>query len=313
MNEPIDRSQITVHKENTYGDMALCNLASVNLVEYLKLDDQGRDNLAMLTVRALDDAISNGDCPIAEGTISNTLYRYIGVGVMNAANALALDKIIIDSPQAAEWFDETMDDLSYRLYRSSMLLAKERGAFPEFKTTKWADGLTPVHESIRVHPQAWELTEYGRNFKNERLKKWDELGQEIKKYGIRNAQVMAIAPTANSGKAINATESTEPVMGLMFKEEGMFNVTALAPNIKQNLPYYKPAFDCDQHALVTNAIVRQKYIDQAQSVSLYLKKADSLKEMTNLHLKGLDANLKSFYYLKQMKQVDGDECVACAV
>lgn len=309
-----DLDAIRIQKENTYGDMALCNLASVNMVEYLKLDDAGRDKLAMLVVRGLDNAISNGQCPIMEGQISNHLYRYMGVGIMNAANALALDGIVIDSPEAAEWFDEKMDDLTYRLYRSSMLLAKEKGPFPQFETTKWAEGLTPVHESRRVFPNAWEITEYGKNFeKSGSLKKWDELGQQIKEHGIRNAQVVSIAPTANSGKAINATESTEPVMGLMFKEEGMFNVTALAPNIKKNLPFYKPAFECDQHSLVTNAIVRQKYIDQAQSISLYLKKADSLKELTRLHLHGFENGIKTYYYLKQQKQAEVDECVACAV
>ena len=306
---------IKIETSRNYGDMALCNLASINLVEWRKSTEERRDQIAKNIVFGLDMAISNGICPIEEGTLSNHLYRYIGVGVMNAANALALDGITIDTPEAAEWFDEVTDDVSYRCIKASMELAKEFGAFPEFESTKWAEGLTPVHLNRQYFPNAWEITEYGKNFESSgRLAKWDQLGQDIKKYGIRHAQVMSIAPTANSGKAINATESTEPVMGLMYKEEGMFNVTSLAPNIKQNLPFYKPAFECDQKALITNAIVRQKYLCQAQSITLYLKKANSLKEMTELHNYGFANGIKTYYYLKQQKQIEvDDDCVACAV
>lgn len=303
-----------IQKEHTHGDMSLCNLASVNLVEYRKADDAGRKNIAKMAVLCLDNAISNGLCPIEEGNVTNNLYRYIGVGVMNAANAMALEGIVIDTPQAAEWFDEVMEDLSYNLYWASMELSKVRGPFKGFEETKWSQGVTPVHESLRCYPGAWDLTEFGKKFKEEKLKKWDELGKQIKEHGIRNAQVIAIAPTANSGKAISATESTEPVMGMIFKEEGMFNVTSLAPNIRQNMAYYKPAFECDQKALVTNAIVRQKYIDQAQSITLYFKQASSLKQLTEIHNYGFDHGVKTFYYIKQQKNVDtGDDCVACAV
>ena len=196
-----------------------------------------------------------------------------------------------------------------------MLRAKKLGAFKQFKNTKWAEGLTPVHLSLKHFPQAWELTEYGRNFVSSgKLKRWDELGQEIKQYGIRNAQVMAIAPTASSGKAINATESTEPVHDLVYKEEGTKNLPALAPNLRRNHLYYKSAFDCDQKALLTNAIVRQCFVDQGQSITLYFKKVDSLREFTDLHTYAMNHGIKSLYYIKQQKAVETeDECVACAV
>lgn len=304
----------TIYKQHTHGDMSLCNLASINLVEYRKGNENQKQLMCKMIIRCLDNAIANGLCPIEEGNVTNNRYRYIGVGVMNAANALALEGIVIDTPEAAEWFDEVMDDLSYRLYYESMELAKIRGAFEGFEETKWAQGITPVHESLRCYPNAWNVTNYGNTFKESgKLERWDELGQLIKTYGLRNAQIMSVAPTANSGKSVNATESTEPVMGMIFKEEGMFNVTSLAPNIRKNMAYYKPAFECDQKALITNAIVRQKYIDQAQSITIYLKKADSLKEMTELHNYGFLHGIKTYYYLKQQKNVDYDDCVACAV
>lgn len=306
---------IHINETHRHGDMSLCNLASINLVVWRSLDEEGKKRLAKVTVKSLDDAITNGVCPIPEGKITNDLYRYVGIGILNAANAMAKEKIVIDSPEAAEWFGEVMEDLSYHLISASVDLAVERGPFKGFEDTKWAKGLTPVHESRRVFPQAWDLTEFGKNFEaNGYLEKWDKLGERIRRHGIRNAQVLAIAPTANSGKAINATESTEPVHALVFKEEGMFTVMSLAPNIRENMAYYKPAFECDQKALVTNAIVRQCFLDQAQSITLYYKKVDSLKAMTEIHNYGFKHGIKTFYYLKQNKEINaGDDCVACAV
>ena len=263
-------NEIKIHSERTSGDVALCNLASINIYEWYYASPEEQQEIAQCAVDALDLAIEFGICPVTEGQITNDEFKYMGIGLTNLTNLLASQQIVIDSPAAAEFQDELMDNLSYMLYRASMLRAKKLGAFKQFKNTKWAEGLTPVHMSLKHFPQAWELTEYGRNFVNSgKLQRWDELGQEIKQYGIRNAQVMAIAPTASSGKAINATESTEPVHDLFYKEEGTKNLPALAPNLRQNHQYYKSAFDCDQKALLTNAIIRQKWVDQGQSITLY--------------------------------------------
>lgn len=308
-------NQIKIHSERTSGDVALCNLASINIYEWYYSTPEEQQEIAQCAVDALDLAIEFGICPVTEGQITNDEFKYMGIGLTNLTNLLASRQITIDTKAAAEFQDELMDNLSFMLYRASMLRAKKLGAFKQFKNTKWADGLTPVHMSLKHFPQAWELTEYGRNFVSSgKLKRWDELGQEIKQYGIRNAQVMAIAPTASSGKAINATESTEPVHDLVYKEEGTKNLPALAPNLRQNHLYYKSAFDCDQKALLTNAIIRGKYIDQGAAITLYFKKVDSLREFTDLHTYAMKNGVKSLYYIKQMKAIETeDECVACAV
>ena len=309
--------EIKIHSERTSGDVALCNLASINIYEWYYASPEEQQEIAQCAVDALDLAIEFGICPVTEGQITNDEFKYMGIGLTNLTNLLASQQIVIDSPAAAEFQAELMHNLSFMLYRASMLRAKKLGAFKQFKNTKWAEGLTPVHMSLKHFPQAWELTEYGRNFVSSgKLQRWDELGQEIKQYGIRNAQVMAIAPTASSGKAINATESTEPVHDLFYKEEGTKNLPALAPNIRQNHQYYKSAFDCDQKALLTNAIVRQKFLDQGQAISTYFTKIDSLKEFTDLHTYAMKFGIKSLYYVKQTKQISAgqdEECVACAV
>ncbi len=308
-------NEIKIHSERTSGDVALCNLASINIYEWYYSTPEEQQEIAQCAVDALDLAIEFGICPVTEGQITNDEYKYMGIGLTNLTNLLASRQIVIDSKAAAEFQDELMDNLSYQLYKAGMLRAKKLGAFNRFKETKWAEGLTPVHMSLKHFPQAWELTEYGRTFVSSgKLKRWDELGKEIQQYGIRNAQVMAIAPTASSGKAINATESTEPVHDLVYKEEGTKNLPALAPNLRQNHLHYKSAFDCDQKALLTNAAVRQKYLDQGQSITLYFKKVDSLREFTDLHTYAMQHGIKSLYYVKTQKSVQTeDECVACAV
>ena len=122
---------------------------------------------------------------------------------------------------------------------------------------------------------------------------------------------MAIAPTATSGKAINATESTEPIHSLFYKEEGTINIPTLVPNFSKNNKYYKPACECDQYALIRNAAVRQKWIDQAQSINMYVARPDSMKALTNLHLYAFYFGCKTLYYMKQKKGVTTEECSSC--
>lgn len=306
-----------IKSERAHGDVALCNLSSVNLVEWFYADKETQYQITQTAVDSLDLAIEYGICPVAEGQITNDEFRYMGIGITNLANLLAKEKITIDTQEAAEFQDALMDEFCYQIYYASMQRAKQFGKFLQFEETKWAEGITPVHLSLEHFPQAWELTEYGRNFvQSGKLERWNELGKQIQQHGIRNAQCLAIAPTANSGKAINATEGAEPILHLVYKEEGVKNIPALAPNIQENHTYYKPAFECNQKNLILNAIVRQKYIDQAQSITMYVKRPDSLKEMTDLHMFAFDNGVKSLYYFKQAKQNPNeikDECVACAV
>ena len=122
---------------------------------------------------------------------------------------------------------------------------------------------------------------------------------------------MAIAPTATSGKAINATESIEPIQDFIYKEDGKANILTLAPNISKNSVYYKIAFDCDQYQLIKLAAIRQCYIDQAQSINIYFKKVTSLTDFTLYHLFGFKLGIKTFYYCKTQKEVLDYVCESC--
>lgn len=290
-------------KEYTAGEIALCNLSSVNLARWIEMDDAEKDKLIRTVVRTLDNTVDLAFYPVMEGEYSNKLYRYLGIGVLNYANYLALKGIVIDTQEAHEETAKLFDDLSYRLISASCDLAIEKGKFPRFHETQFAEGILPIH---KANKKALALTEYQPD-----MDKWNTLAERIKTHGIRNAQIMAIAPTATSGKAINATESTEPIPELFYKEEGTITIPTLAPNFRKNNRYYKKAFECNQFALMRNAAIRQIYIDQAQSVNMYISRPDSFKEMTLLHLYHFDLGGKTLYYLKQQKETEEEVCESC--
>jgi len=184
-----------------------------------------------------------------------------------------------------------------------MELAKERGAYPRFYESNWAKGKCPVHFANK---EAMKLTIWQPD-----MDKWDELGEIVARYGMRNALTMAIAPTATSGKAINATESIEPISNMLYKEEGTTNVITLAPNFRKHNKYYKRAMECDQRKLVELAAIRQMYIDQGQSVNLYFPRPDSFEELMKVHLYYFSLGGKTLYYLKSMKGDDEEICESC--
>jgi ribonucleoside-diphosphate reductase alpha chain len=285
------------------GEIALCNLSSYNLEKYNFMTDEERQVLANIMVRAIDNTVELAVYPVKEGKNSNKQYRYEGIGVLNYANYLALNKLKFDSQEALEETDELFDDLSYYTISASCELAKEKGRFEKFYETAWADGEIP-HD--RRHPNVDSLTKYRPD-----MQRWDGLRDEIITFGLRNATLMAIAPTATSGKAINAVESIEPIQDFFYKEEGTINIPTVVPNFRKNNQYYVKAFDCDQMMLVRAAAVRQKWLDQAQSVNMYVKYPDSLEELMDIHIEGFSYGVKTFYYLKQIKNGAEEICESC--
>lgn len=290
-------------KRYTAGEIALCNLSSVNAEKWFYMTDEQKWQMIRTLVRGLDNTVDVANYPVKEGKNSNLMYRYLGIGILNQTNYLALKKIIVDTQESAEEQDALWDELSYMIITVSCELATEKGKFEKFYETEWSKGILPIH---KANKKAFTLT--SRQIDWDR---WNALAERVKTFGIRNAQLMAIAPTATSGKAVNSIESTEPVHDFFYKEEGTITVPTVVPNFRKNNAYYKRAFDCDQYALIKNAAVRQKWIDQAQSVNVYIKKPDSLNDMSKLHIYGFKHGMKTFYYLKQMKESEDYTCESC--
>ena len=292
-------------KRYTAGEIALCNLSSVNLERWFYMSEEEKWDLIRILVRGLDNTVDVANYPVKEGKNSNLMYRYLGIGVLNFTNYLALNKVVIDTQEALELSDALFDDLSYMIISVSVELAQEKGKFENFYETEWSKGILPID---KANKEAASLTKYKPD-----IKKWNILREKVKRDGLRNAQLMAVAPTATSGKGINAIESTEPIADFFYKEEGTMTIPTLVPNFRLNNSYYKKNFDCNQIKLVQHAAVRQKWIDQGQSVNIYIRRPDSLLEMTLIHLYGFRLGMKTFYYLKQQKDGAEDEevCSSC--
>jgi len=300
----MENGERRIVKRYEAGEIALCNLSSYNLEKWHSMTDEEKQVLANIVVRAIDNTVDLAVYPVKEGKNSNLQYRYEGIGVLNYANYLALNQLEFDSQDALEETDKLFDDLSYYTISASCELAKEKGRFEKFYETAWSEGQIPFD---RRHPNVDALTSYEPD-----MTRWDDLRDNIITYGIRNATLMAIAPTATSGKAINAVESIEPISDFFYKEEGTINIPTVVPNFRKNNQYYKKAFDCDQLMLVRAAAVRQKWLDQSQSVNLYVKYPDSLEELMDIHIEGFSYGMKTFYYLKQIKNgADEEVCESC--
>jgi len=139
---------------------------------------------------------------------------------------------------------------------------------------------------------------------------WDIEVPEVHEYILSNGCISH----NTSGKAVNSVESTEPIADFFYKDEGTITIPTLVPNFRLNNQYYKKNFECDIYFLQEHAAVRQKWLDQAQSINMYIKRPDSLLELTQLHLYGFSLGIKTAYYLKQQKEGADDAyvCESCS-
>jgi ribonucleoside-diphosphate reductase alpha chain len=298
-----EEGETTINKYYKSGEIALCNLSSLNLVVWHEATEEEKQLIIATLVRGLDNAVDVANYPVKEAKYSNNLYRYLGIGVSNYANYLALNKILIDTQEALEETDRLFDDLSYRIISASVDLAIEKGKFPKFYETEWAQGILPID---KANKNAIALTKYEPDWD-----KWNKLRERIKTFGIRNAQLMAIAPTATTGKAINATESTEPILDYSYKEDGTISVSTIVPNFRKNNQYYVKAFDCDPYKLIELAAIRQKWVDQAGSNNEYERTPKDFMELTKRLLYASHLGIKTWYYFKQQKENEEYTCESC--
>ena len=294
-----------IHQIRESGETGICNLCSINLVEWVKLSEKEKTNFAYVLLRGSDNIIDTQFYPVKEGEVSNKRNRPIGVGVLNYANLLAKNKIKYTDHAANSFTNNLFDDLYFHLYTAACTLAKERGPYDEFRNSKWAQGKTPFHLSMLNTRKFGIQTD---------KHKWDRLADEIKTFGIRFSYVAAIAPTATSGKSISATESIEPIMNLFYMEEGIQNIPTLVSNIKENRDYYEICWNIPAKRIIELAAIRQKYIDQAQSINLYYVKPDSAKALWEDIKYAMDLGIKTLYYMKTPKSnyVEEHVCESCS-
>ncbi len=306
-----------VDKLQEDGDTAVCNLASINLSKINTKEDI--DRVVPIAIRMLDNVIDLNFYPLAKVKKTNQKSRAIGLGIMGEAQMLAENQIEWGSDKHFYKIDEIMEAISYNAIESSSNLAMEKGKYPTYEGSDWSQGIFPID---KANSQACNLVDRGGLFGYSY--DWDKLRDKVKQNGIRNGYLMAIAPTSSISILTGTTQAIEPIYKRKWYEE---NLSGLIPVVAPNLSlktwhYYKPCYELDQKLLIKAGAIRQKWIDQGQSLNIFvsLDKASG-KYLNDIYMDAWRYGLKSTYYLRSqspeaIQESEGIEdrsmeCVGC--
>ncbi|WP_111498372.1 ribonucleoside-diphosphate reductase subunit alpha [Marinobacter bohaiensis] len=318
---------------NTSADeIAVCNLGSVNLAAHIdngELDVQRLEKTVNTAVRMLDNVIDINFYAVPQARNSNLRHRPVGMGIMGFQDALYRLGHAYASPEAVEFADLAMEQISYFALRTSALLAKERGAYESYEGSLWSQGILPI-DSLNNLKEARREGDLSVN--TETRLDWEPVRKLIAEYGIRNSNVMAIAPTATISNIVGVSQSIEPAYQNLFVKSnlsGEFTVInpSLVADLKaeglwdnvmvNDLKYYDgsvqqidripqaikaryaTAFEMDARWLVEAAARRQKWLDQAQSLNLYMAEPSGRK-LDELYQLAWERGLKTTYYLRSL-------------
>ena len=299
-----------VEKEKIDGDTAVCNLASINLSKINREEDIKR--VVPIAIRMLDNVIDLNFYPLEKVKNTNHKSRAIGLGVMGEAQMLAESKIKWGSDKHLLKIDEIMEAISYYAIDSSSNLAKEKGKYPLFEGSNWSRGIFPIDMAKK---EALDLV------KREPCCDWEALREKVKRDGVRNGYLMAIAPTSSISILTGTTQTIEPVYKRKWFEE---NLSGLIPVVVPNLSpetweYYTPSYELDQNILVKAGAIRQKWIDQGQSLNIFIRlDRASGRYLNEIYMNAWILGLKSTYYLRSQSPETtnsvadrSQECVGC--
>jgi ribonucleoside-diphosphate reductase alpha chain len=309
---------------NTSEDeIAVCNLGSINLVNHVKNGEVDCPKLAdtvETAVRMLDNVIDINFYPVEKARNSNLKHRPIGLGIMGFQDLLYEMDLSYESKKAEKLAYDIMEHISFNAIKSSVKLARERGSYPSYKGSDWSKGIVPIETS--------ETSVYINSDSS-----WNTLKEFIVKDGMRNSNLMAIAPTATISNICGVSQSIEPTYQNLYvksnlsgqfveinkylvddlKELGFWNeitrqqlknhngsIQALdIPHGKHLKDKYKTAFEVDPYALLNCAAARQVWIDQAQSFNVYMAKPNG-KALSDYYMACWKAGLKTTYYLRSL-------------
>lgn len=276
------------------GDFVVCNLASLSL-GHLPLEDetQMREKVATV-VRALDNVIDLNFYPLPYAKITNRHYRSIGLGVSGYHHALAIRGIRWESDEHLAFMDKVFGLINYAAIEASAELAREKGRYDYFEGSDWQTGDYFVK----------------RGYTSDR---WKSLAAKVADCGMRNAYLLAVAPTSSTSIIAGTTAGTDPVMKRFFLEEKkgvMF--PRVAPALSDKTFWtYKGAYLIDQTWSVRAAGTRQRHIDQAQSLNLYITNDYTMRQVLNLYILAWECGVKTIYYVRS-KSLEVEECESCA-
>jgi ribonucleoside-diphosphate reductase alpha chain len=328
-------------------ETAVCNLGSIVVDRHLtpdgEIDHEALRATVRVAVRALDDVIDVNFYPTKPARTANLRHRPVGLGVMGLQYALYARGTAFDSAEAAEFGDELMEAIAFYAYEASSDLAAERGAYPSYAGSKWDRGLLPPDTVDVLASERGAPIEVPRGGRLD----WAPLRERIAAQGMRNSNVIAIAPTATIANIMGTSPCIEPMYKNLFAKSNLsgdfvvvnpFLVRELkaaglwSRELAARLKYhdgdltdiagipddirhrYRTAFQIPPEALIEAAARRQKWIDQSQSLNLFLAAPD-MRAMSHMYRRAWHAGLKTTYYLRTLgaSSIEKATVTACSI
>ena len=312
-------------------ETAVCNLGSVNLGNHIvngKLSQDLLSDTIRVAVRALDNVIDINFYPTKEAKNSNIKHRPVGLGLMGFQDALFKLRIPFDSEEAIKFSDSSMEMVSYGAIMASSELAKERGKYESYQGSKWDRGIFPIDTVNLLEQERGVPVEVSRDS----MLDWNSVREHVRQYGMRNSNVMAIAPTATISNLSGCFPCIEPIYKNIYvksnmageftiinkylvedlKIEGLWNKDMidklkyydgnlkLIAEVPDNLKdLYKEAFEIDPEFAIKLGAARAKWIDQSQSFNVFMQGVSG-KKLSDIYIKAWKSGLKTTYYLRSL-------------
>ncbi len=322
-------TEITLHTND--NEIAVCNLGSVNIAAHVDengLDQAKLEKTVSTAMRMLDNVIEYNYYSVPQARNSNLRHRPVGLGIMGFQDALYKVRTPYASEQAVDFADRTMEAVSYYAIKASTDLAEERGRYHSFEGSLWSQGILPIDSLAELGEQRGGYLQVD----DSRTFDWDTLRERVKRVGMRNSNTMAIAPTATISNICGVSQSIEPTYQNLFVKSNLSGeFTVVNPYLVRDLKalelwdevmvndlkyydgsvqpidripddlkaLYASAFEVDPRWLVEAGSRRQKWIDQAQSLNLYMSEPSG-KKLDNLYKLAWARGLKTTYYLRSM-------------
>ena len=276
------------------GEFVVCNLASLSLGNLPVEDDTYMERTVETAVRALDNVIDLNFYPLEYARLTNHKYRSIGLGVSGYHHMLAKRGIRWESEEHLAFADAVFERINYAAIRADTTLAREKGCYALCDGSDWQTGAY------------FEKRGYTSD-------KWRALAETVAAQGMRNAYLLAIAPTSSTSILSGTSAGIDPVMRRFFLEEKKGSILPrVAPELSLDTWwYYKAAHLIDQSWSVRAAGVRQRHIDQAQSMNLYITNNYTMRQVLALYLDAWHSGVKTIYYIRS-KSLEVEDCESCA-
>ena len=276
------------------GEFVVCNLASLSLGRLPLEDEEQMKEKVATVVRALDNVISLNFYPVPYARITNQQYRSIGLGVSGYHHALAKRHIKWESEEHLQFMDKVFETINRAAILASSDLAKEKGSYQFFEGSDWQTG---TYFNKRGYDSA----------------EWKDVRRTVARQGMRNAYLLAVAPTSSTSIIAGTTAGLDPIMKRFFLEEKKGSMLPrVAPELSDETYWmYKSAYLINQKWSVRASGIRQRHIDQAQSMNLYITNDFTMRQVLDLYLLAWKSGVKTLYYVRS-KSLEVEECESCA-